>query len=254
MIKTQVTNQIMDNSLALLVFFKVSILIQLILIQQVTGLGDILELVSRSGSSVRFGDAIYLLNDCDDTHRLDLDDDECSYLKLSDVTEFDPNEWGSVEAFSASVKQCACQLANMEDIYDNAFHDREVKRLAVMVNGLTSKVQDSKEDWPDFLWSNVDFLSKKVSILKITKENLHYLFVNKHLVHDTLESDEIWQVIFKFCTSIVESHNLYEYLENLNKADHVVFYSLILHSDIIGNVFHASKACKILFKAASNPK
>lgn len=149
-------------------------------------------------------------------------------------------------------EECACELANMQDLWTEAFDDEPAtRRLSEMVKRNIDR-NSSMIKHPSYLWSDLDVTAYEISIYTSTKDFFDKQTLNSSIsvsrqLRKTLEKDEVWTNIRRVCRKIARDRfHLYRYLENLNRINSQVFFKLVSHTEAIEIVYQASKACKIL--------
>lgn len=176
--------------------------------------------------------------------------DNCDILKFYNRTKVDLLAMDN-RLFNLS-KECACELANMQDLWLKSFDDDpSLRRLAAMVQGNINKNGTSIQH-PVYIWSDIEVTVYKISIYTSTKDYFEQQAHNGSMnlppdMRQSLERDEVWMTIRRFCRKISRDRlNLYRYLENLNRASPEVFFRLVNFNEAIEAVYQASKSCKVL--------
>lgn len=173
--------------------------------------------------------------------------DECQLLKVFNQTQVDLMD---EEALRNTSYECACQLNYMADLWLETFDTVETRRVATMVVRIITRDNQTVKH-PDYLWSDLDVTVHRVSIYTATKDFFYQQRHNKSLafsqsLRKSLEKDPVWLMIRNTCRLVAEDPlKLYRYMENLNRLEPVAFIKLISTVFAIGNIYQASKACKL---------
>lgn len=150
------------------------------------------------------------------------------------------------EDLNQMADQCACQLSNMDKLWDECFDTSDTRRVRSMVDKATAN-----GSLPDYLWSDIDVTILGISIHTATSDFFYQVATNKIQYRPAfrrqLEKDATWRRVRLVCQEIAKDRlKLYRYLENFNRVSTEAFLKLIAYDNKIAGVYQASKACKIL--------
>jgi predicted nucleotidyltransferase len=157
-------------------------------------------------------------------------------------------EWARMpknESFELA-RYCSCRLINFdwESLYDE---HPATRRVFFMVKGILS-MDKYKEEYPPQLWSDIDVVVNGYSIYLSTKEYFKrrkepgVVFFKEAEFERQPHLRDLRHVCFKVAT---DKLHYYQYLENLQRINPVMFFSALRMNRIINLIYQSSKACKL---------
>lgn len=147
-------------------------------------------------------------------------------------------------------RRCACELSNLpwEQHFDD---DAALRRVHNMINSLlASDKYNQLNQYPAYLWSDVDVIVKGISIHfsmrdYFRKRTLNLIPESQLLPHEV--NHTAWRDIIRVCNRIaLDRRHLYAYMENLQRMSPVIFYKMLDMNDLINVTYQSSKVCKLL--------
>lgn len=182
----------------------------------------------------------------------DLNDQQCSILKVFNRTQVDLMDRGEVRQLA---ERCGCQLTiGLYDRWEKCYDTPEMRTVSDLVRVKLNETLQRPEDngYPVYFWSDVEIISYRVSIYTSSRDYFYQLQHNPatHLsarMKQVVANNRNWFKIGIVCKKISQDRcYLYRYLENLARLDPSVFFRLVIHNQVVSDVYQASKACKIL--------
>lgn len=144
-------------------------------------------------------------------------------------------------------RQCSCRLVNLD--WESAYDEHPAaRRVFAMVKGVLA-MDKYKQAYPNQLWSDIDVIVNGYSIYLSTKEYFKrrkadpsVTFFKEIDFERQPHLRDLRLVCFKLAR---DKLHYYQYLENLQRINPVIFFSVLRMNEVINMIYQASKACKL---------
>lgn len=146
-------------------------------------------------------------------------------------------------------RHCACQLVNLD--WGTAFSlAAPTRRVSAMVRGVLGMHKYQEEGhYPAQLWSDTEVIAGGISIHLATKD--FFLKRRRDDSYSWIKKEEFDRspallAMRRVCVVVAKDRsNYYQYLENLQRLNSVMFFQVLAMNYDIDLIYQASKVCKL---------